>query len=207
MTANPQKRYWTEAEYLEFEDTADTRHEFIGGEIRAMVGATRRHNLIAANITRLLGNQLLDRPCENYQGDMAVQLQRGRAYYYPDHVAVCDEPQFHEDKELRLINPTVIFEVLSPSTYHIDRGEKLWNYQTISSLQHYVIVAQDRLFVEMYSRGTGAEWRYLALSGQESVVDLSAVGCQLMLGDIYAKVNFEESDNETDRTDEESAGG
>jgi Uma2 family endonuclease len=194
MTANPQKSYWTEAEYLAFEDASDTKYEYFAGEIRAMVGATRNHNLIATNITRLLGNQLLDRPCENYQGDMAVQIQRQRAYYYPDHVVVCDAPQFAEEGELRLTNPTVIFEVLSPSTSAFDRGEKLWNYQTIPSLQHYVIVAQERAFVEMYSRGTGAEWLYLAINEMESVIDLSAIDCQLKLAEVYAKVNFETED-------------
>ena len=191
MSANPKREHWTVAEYLALEQQSDHKHEFIDGEVRAMVGASRTHNVIASSITGLLYTQLAKRPCEHYQGDMRVRLHAEKGYVYPDVTVVCDAPHFVEGQFDTLTNPTVIFEVLSPSTATYDRGEKSVYYRAIPTVQHYVLVGQDAPQVEVYTRRSQTEWLYQEITGLASVILLPAIDCTLALTDIYAKVSFD----------------
>ena len=122
------KENWTAGEYLEFERANGVRHEFIDGEIRMMTGGSRRHNLITGNINASLVYQLKGRSCESYASDMRVKIA-ARRYLYPDIVVACDHPEFEDGQFDTLINPTVIIEVLSPSTKDYDRNEKFAMYR------------------------------------------------------------------------------
>jgi Uma2 family endonuclease len=179
----------TPAEYLALERRAREKSEYVNGRIYAMSGASRLHNLIAGNIFGELRNQLRGRPCEVYVNDMRVKVQRTGMYTYPDVVAVCDEPRL-EDAELdTLLNPSVIVEVLSPSTERYDRGEKFAHYRRLESLQEYVLVAQGTPRVEHFRR-EGDHWVLTEISDPGGELGLSSVGCVLKLADIYDRVDF-----------------
>jgi Uma2 family endonuclease len=156
-----------------------------------MAGASRQHNLITFNFGAELGAQLKDRPCEAYSSVMRVLIGPTGLYTYPDVVAVCGEPRFADSELDTLLNPTLIVEVLSPSTEGYDRGLKFAHYRRLESLREYVLVAQDRVSVERYTR-QGEDWVLSALTRPEDVLRLDSVGCAVPHGAIYAKVRFPE---------------
>ncbi|MCW3053628.1 MAG: Uma2 family endonuclease [Chthonomonadales bacterium] len=176
-------------EYLVRERQAEYRHEYVAGKIFAMSGATRRHNLISVNVSSEIRNGLKGRPCEAYAADMRVRLEGARFYTYPDVVAVCGEPHFEDGVLDTLLNPTVIVETLSPTTEGYDRGEKFAYYRQIVSLQDYVLLSQDRIRVEHYTR-QGEFWLYVALERPEDTLHLASIGCRILLAEIYDKVTF-----------------
>lgn len=173
--------------YLAFEREATGKHEYWHGEVFAMAGASRRHNLLVANLVRLLGNALLERPCEVYPSDMRVGRATGEVFTYPDVTVVCGEPTFADEGHDTLLDPLVIVEVLSDSTEAYDRGKKFEHYRGIASVQHYLLVAQDHALVELYTRQADGTWS-LADCRQGDTVGLSAVGCELAVTEIYRKV-------------------
>ena len=189
MSSAAEKLTLTSEQYLVLERKSPVKHEFYDGQMFAMAGASRRHNLIAGNLLGEIHPRLRDRPCEVYMGHMRVCVRPNELYTYPDVVAVCGEPHF-EDAELdTLLNPEVIIEVLSPSTEADDRGKKFAHYRRLSSLREYVLVAQDQVRVERYRR-QGQEWTVTELSRPEDVLRLDAIDCEIALSEIYAKVQF-----------------
>ncbi|MYF97838.1 Uma2 family endonuclease [Candidatus Poribacteria bacterium] len=177
------------AEYLIMEREADFKSEYRNGNVVMMPGASRQHNLISGNIFGQLYVQLLDRTCEVYINDMRVKVSESGLYTYPDVVVVCDEPRFEDGYFDTLLNPTVIAEVLSPSTENYDRNEKFMSYQTLESLQEYILISQDAVHVEQYIR-QDSEWilrEYLSL---DDMFQTASIECQLALRAIYAKVRF-----------------
>ena len=156
-----------------------------------MAGASREHNLIVANLLRDIGNQLEDRPCESYPGDMRVSIEATGLYTYPDVSVVCGEPRFQDSEVDTLLNPTVIIEVLSPTTAAYDRGDKFRHYRRIDSLREFVLISQDRIMVERYTR-RGNDWVLSDLTDPDQVLKLESIGCQIPLGRIYAKIKFPE---------------
>ena len=182
------KTQLTAEEYLAIERKSETKSEYFAGEMFAMVGASRRHNLIAANIIRSLGNQLLERPCNVYPSDMRVKVSATGKYTYPDVSVACDPEQFDDAENDTLLNPVVIIEVLSDSTEAYDRGKKFEQYQQIESLTEYLLVAQEPYRVEQYVRQGGRDWRYSEYHSGDDVLRLNSVGCELSLKDVYAKI-------------------
>jgi len=189
MTSVP-KRYVTPEEYLAQERRAEFRSEYFRGEIFAMSGASREHNLIAGNLNAEARNQLRDRPCEVYQSDMRVKVSSTGLYTYPDVVVVCGEPRFEDAEVDTLLNPTVLFEVLSETTENYDRGKKFEHYRTLPSLQEYVLVAQDKCHVEQFTRQPDNRWLLWETGNLEGVLSLPSIGCELKLADVYAKVTL-----------------
>jgi Uma2 family endonuclease len=187
-TAAITKRY-TPEEYLALERKAKYKSEYSNGFITAMSGASREHNLIAGNIHAVVWIQLADRPCEVYQGDMRVRTSPTGLYTYPDVVAFCGEPQFLDEEVDTLLNPTLIVEVLSPSTREYDRGDKFEQYQTIESLREYVLVSQDEVLVEHFVR-QGQEWVRSEIRDMTETLVLESIGCAVPLRQIYQKVKF-----------------
>ena len=186
--SSQRKTLMTPEEYLAAERKAETKSEYFGGEVFAMVGASKRHNLIAANIIRVLGNQLLERPCNVYPSDMRVKVSVTGKYTYPDVVVACEPELFDDAENDTLLNPVVIIEVLSASTEAYDRGKKFEQYQQIESLTEYILVAQEPYRIEQYVRQSDKEWRYSEYHVAEEVVKISVIGCELALKDAYAKV-------------------
>lgn len=182
------KTRYSSAEYLELERQAETRHEYVDGEIYEMAGASQRHNRISVNMVRLLDNQLLERDCNVYGSDMRVKITATEKYTYPDVVAVCGEEFFEDKNEDTLLNPMLIVEVLSKSTEAYDRGGKFEYYQTIESFQEYVLIAQEPFRVEQFVRKDTSIWTYFEFRKPDDVVKLNSINCELSLKDIYHKI-------------------
>ena len=183
--------YFTPEEYITLERKAEYKSEYFDGHIIAMAGASSKHNLITGDIFYGLYPQLIGHGCEIFTSDMRVRASFGDAYFYPDVVVVCGESEFEDAVFDTLLNPILIVEVLSPSTERRDRGEKFTRYKHLASLQEYVLVSQDMVWVEHHRRH-GTQWvlsRYRAL---EDVLPLPSIGCELPLRDIYARVTVKD---------------
>ncbi|MEN9230547.1 MAG: Uma2 family endonuclease [Thermostichus sp. DG02_5_bins_236] len=178
-------------DYLTQERQAKFKSEYIDGDVVAMTGASRQHNLISLNIAASLHSQLRYRPCEIYMGDMRVAVDQEEFYTYPDIVVACEDPQFLDGELDTLLNPTLLIEVLSPSTASYDRGEKFSRYRQLSSLQEYLIVAQSTPALEHYRKQNEREWILIDITDCEALVELPSIQCQLAMRDIYEKVNFD----------------
>ena len=187
MSSQP-KTYLTPEEYLAIERRNEYRSEYLDGEMVAMTGASREHNLIALNIAGEIHRQLRGRPCETYVSDMRVRIPITRTYTYPDVSVVCGEPLFEDDYIDTLLNPTALVEVLSESTERYDRGRKFGFYRTIESLAEYVLVAQDECRVEQYAKQRDGRWLLTDHRSPEDVVELASIQCTLKLSDVYEKV-------------------
>lgn len=191
MSSQP-KTYLTPEEYLAIERQAEYKSEYLAGEVFAMVGASREHNLITVNISTALAQQLKDRPCEVYSSDMRVGVSAADLYTYPDVVVACNEPKFDDDYFDTLLNPTLIVEVLSPSTASYDRTKKFGYYRKIESLAEYLLVAQDEYKVEQYVKQPDGRWLLSDISSLAGTVELDSIQCMLKLADVYAKVELTE---------------
>ncbi len=193
MSAVP-KPFLTPQDYLACERQAETKSEYLRGEVFAMSGASREHNLIAGNVNRELSQQLRERECEVYQGDMRVRVSPTGLYTYPDVTVVCGEPEFEDAEVDTLLNPKVLVEVLSPSTADYDRGRKFTHYRRLPSLREYVLISQDRPLVEHYVRQGPDEWLLTEQSSLHDTLVLPSLQCQLPLPEIYLKVRFPAED-------------
>ena len=189
VTTEATRTTYTPQEYLERERLAETKSEYRYGQIVAMSGASRRHNLIALNLGRELSLQLRGGSCETYVADMRVKVSPTGLYTYPDVVVACGEIRFEDSHIDTLLNPVVLIEVLSPSTETYDRGEKFGHYRRLDSLLEYVLVSQDQMRVERYAR-QGDAWERTELSGPDDVLTIAAIGCTVRLADVYERVAF-----------------
>lgn len=173
-------------EYLAAERLSETKHEYLAGVVYAMAGTSVDHNRIAVNILRELGNQLRGHPCEAFSSDVKVRIESmgSRFYYYPDVTVDCSNVR---GDSLFAEEPRVVFEVLSPQSERIDRAEKLGNYQTMPSLQAYVLVDQFHRFVTVYRR-TGSLWSNELLE-KTATLELPEIGCRLPLDLIYERTH------------------
>jgi len=195
-----EKRFPTGEEYLAWEREADFKSEYLRGEIYAMSGAGLNHNIIASNLNRSIGNQLDGRPCLVLGSDMRVQVDSADAYFYPDLSGLCGEFEFHDDRQDTYKNPQFVIEILSDSTESYDRGKKFFSYQMLPSLREYVLVSQKMVAVEVY-RKDGDSWIYRLLKGDDAVLELESVGCEVPVGEIYRNVKFPPDDGAPVRSD------
>lgn len=183
----PKRGLLTPAQYLEKEERSPVKHEYVDGEVYAMVGSRRRHNLIAANLVRHAGNASPGhKDCQVFGSDMKVYVEASNCFYYPDLSVCCDRS---DRDELFLTRPCFIVEVLSPSTASIDRREKRAGYCTLESLREYVIVDQNQPRIEIYRREAGG-WQGYLLNQPDDVVESTCLGLRLTLSQIYAGVEF-----------------
>jgi Uma2 family endonuclease len=185
----PQEPFYTPQEYLEIERRATYKSEFIQGHIYAMAGASTAHNRLTSNAHGLLHAQLRGRSCEAMSQDMRVKVSAAGDYTYPDVLVVCD-PQFDDQHQDSLLNPTVIIEVLSSSTAAFDRGDKWVLYRDIASLQDYILVEQSRVSVEHYSRQPDGSWKLRVYEAPEEILTLSSIDCTLRVEEIYERISF-----------------
>ena len=180
----------TEDEYLAFERASETRHEFLDGRVYAMAGASMSHGDIIQNTSSHLFIKLRGGQCRAITNDLRVRVGATGLNTYPDIVVVCGEPRLTDDHLDTLLNPTILFEVLSPSTEAYDRTTKWEHYQLLESLQEYVLIKQNTPRVEHYTRQNDGSWRYVATTGLEAAVTLPSLGCTLTLAEIYENVTF-----------------
>ena len=177
----------TPEEYIASERKAALKSEYLNGEILAMSGASLAHTRITLDIATELNTQLRGKECEVITNDMRVRTGSKGAYFYPDVVAFCGEPQFEDNVFDTLLNPIIVVEVLSPSTEVYDRGEKFAHYQELTSLREYILVSQNRIHVEQY-RLIKTQWVQTEFDEQEHVIPLVSIGCELRIRDIYRRL-------------------
>lgn len=186
-TANP---FVSPEDYLDIERKNEFKSEYFDGEIHAMTGASRRHNVVSANVIASLWSQLRGRPCEVYPADMRVRIPAANVYTYPDVTVVCGEPAFEDADVDTLLNPGLLVEILSKSTANYGRTVKLGYYRTLESLAEYLLIAQDEYRVELYTRRPDGRWLLTDVRGLGGVVELASIGCTLPLGVIYERVEL-----------------
>ncbi|WP_293360705.1 MULTISPECIES: Uma2 family endonuclease [unclassified Microcoleus] len=186
MVALPDRLSMSASEYLAWEPTQEERYEYWDGEVVAMSGGTRNHNRITFNFSKLLDDALVDRPWEIYMADVKVQVEPGRKYFYPDVVVTCDD----RDNDPQLVQfPSLIVEVLSPSTEAVDRGTKFAKYRQFSTLQEYVLVQVEQPGLEMFRRNQQGQWVLSEYNLGDSLT-LESVGVKIAIGDLYRQIQF-----------------
>lgn len=193
------KKCYSVYEYLAIERKAKDRHQYFDGEMVAMAGESWEHAVISGNAARLIGNHLENKPCQAVSKDTKVRsgpsLRHGShaagMFSYPDVLVVCDEPEFFDDESDVVLNPKVIVEVLSPSTEHYDRGEKFLRYRNYNpTLKDYLLVAQDKVLVEHFTRQSNGEWKFKSYEAMSETVVIRSIKCSIKVKDIYARVKF-----------------
>ncbi|NCO36884.1 MAG: Uma2 family endonuclease [Armatimonadetes bacterium] len=189
MSAVPQLKLTAE-EFLAGERVAETKHKYLNGEVYAMAGASREHNVISGNVIRHLGNLLVGKPCEVYPSDMRLQVAETGLFTYPDIMVVCDKPVFVDDEVDTLLNPKLIVEVLSPTTEANDRGWKWAHYRQLRSLAEYILIPQDDYRVEQYSRQADDSWLYREYRGLNDSLRIPLFGCEIPLSDIFYRIEL-----------------
>ena len=182
---------FTVADYLDYERNAPERHEFLDGNVYAMAGESPRHSTICFNLYAITGNQLRGKRCRGYSPNMKVATNEKGLYSYPDLTIVCSQPKYHDKKGDVLINPTVIFEVPSPSTESYDRGEKFLRYVNgIKSLTDYILISQNNPTIEHFQKQSNGEWEKTEIEGMESVLKIASIECEISLTELYDLVEF-----------------
>ncbi len=198
MTLQSIKR-WTAAEYLAFERHHPEKHMFVDGNVILQAGSSRAHAIISANVLSNLHQQLHARSCTVYGSDMRIAIPKAKRYVYAEVTVACQTSQFEDDQEDILTNPTLIVEVLSPSTERDDRGKKFLAYQTINSFQEYLVIAQDSIFIEHFVRHTDKLWLFEAITDLTSEVRLGSIDCTLSIASIYEKIRFDSLPDDPDQ--------
>jgi Uma2 family endonuclease len=184
------KKRFTIEEYFEHEARADYKSEYYGGELFAMAGASVAHNDIVTNLIGELREALRGTACRVMPSDMLIKCPTD-LYTYADALMVCGEREVLKHRGLdTLLNPSVVFEVLSESTESYDRGKKFEHYQSIPTLQEYVLVSQDRPHVDHFVREKDGSWRLRMIDGMEGVLRLAAIECELRFAAIFDRVEF-----------------
>ncbi len=206
LAPTPQPYLFTVEEYLAFERASEERHEYLDGVIyamagsaspQAMAGESEDHGTICTNLGGVLFAQLRGTPCRAFSKDTKVRCgpyrphTREGLYAYPDLVVVCGPSQYHDQARDVLLNPTVIVEVLSPSTETFDRGDKLHRYRRwLPTLTDYVLVAQDRPVIDHYHRTATGRWEVETLEGKGAHLHLDSINCTVPLVDVYERIVF-----------------
>lgn len=188
--AETQKSY-TPEEYLLREENAETRSEYVAGVIIAMAGSTVDHQQITHNLAISLDSNIRRNGCRVFPTEMKVRVESINRFYYPDITVICEKPEFYKERKDTITNPKLLIEVLSDKTEAMDRGEKFFAYQTLESLQQYVLVSQDKFLVETFTKQTDGSWRYLATIGLESKIYMQSLETELSMKEIYDLVEIE----------------
>ncbi len=190
MSALPES-FLSEQEYLTGERIATIKHEYINGRVYAQAGASRNHNVLVSNTIIALGNLLKKRSCTVFPSDLRVAIPKKRTYVYPDITVVCGHERFTDLHNDTLLNPTIIIEVLSPSTEAYDRGAKFERYRHIASLQEYILIAQNRIHIEQFVRQADNQWTLTLYNHTDEVLVLSSIQGQVLIRDLYTKIELD----------------
>ena len=188
--------YLTRDRYLELDSRAERPSEFIDGEMFPIEAASPRHAIISYNLVRTIGQRLLrNERCQGMNSSIRVHIPGGRDTY-PDFVVACGKQEYRDGKYETLLNPTVLFEVLSPATMNYDLGLKSELYCTIPSLAEYITIEQSRPKVRRILRLPSNKWLIEQFSGLDAVVPLEAIDCQLPLSELYERIEFDPAPEE-----------
>ena len=176
--------HYTYDDYRRFEETTDAKHEYLHGQILAMAGGTPEHAALATAVIGLLERQLAGRPCYPFSSDLRVRVRATGLATYPDVTVICGALERDPDDPNAAVNPTVLVEVLSPSTEEYDRGEVSAHYRKIPSLREYLLVSHRERRIERWSRQRTDDWELQSAAAGE-VLHIAALGIDLEIDAIY----------------------
>ncbi len=193
MVAQSRSASLTSETYLDQEQKNEFKTEYHDGFLVNMSGASQNHSRISSSIAGLLYSKLAGSKCEGFVGEMRVRSEQSNCYFYPDYTVVCGAPEFERVRGVdSLLNPTIVFEVLSNSTEAYDRGYKWLTYKHIESLQAYVLVHQNEPIIELFTRMDSPEtWLYSEIVGVDAMLPLQVANCELALRLIFENVDFD----------------
>jgi Uma2 family endonuclease len=181
----PKYNYISPDEYLEMERASDQKHEYYDGLVVAMSGASMEHNQIAMNLYSKIASFLDDKNCRIYPSDLRVSTPGRDTYIYPDASIVCGKPELEDNRADTLINPAVVFEILSRSTKKNDVGYKLIWYQHIPSLQEYIMIDSTKRFVQTVRKQADGAWRFEDIFNASAEFTIQTINFSIALDDIY----------------------
>lgn len=193
MQTYQEQRHYSPEEYLQLEETAEYKSEYIDGLIIPMVGGTTNHNRIALNVSTELNFAFKQQDYEVFMGDVRLWIPQQRIYTYPDVMVIAGEPIYWDNRTDTITNPIVIIEVLSESTAGYDREGKFQAYRTISSFAEYVLIDQTRIYIEQYSKTAKKRWSLCEYDEEDESITLTSIPFQISLADVYNKVKFTET--------------
>lgn len=179
------KKHFTIEEYLEFEETSTEKHEYYKGEIFAMSGAKLAHNIISSNLSGILSNTLKGKNCRPFGSDMRLHIKQNTLFTYPDISIVCGEVKTLNNDEFNLLNPTIIIEILSPSTKTYDRGDKFKLYRDITTLKEYILIDSTAVGVECFRINNKGKWELEEYKTAENEVQMPTIKISISLLEIY----------------------
>lgn len=178
-------------DFLDWERKQEYKHEYAGGQVFAMAGASINHNKICSNIIGRVWNHLQDKECSVYPSDLRIAVKSKNSFFYPDATIICGEPEFDDDKIKDTVkNPSVIFEILSPATEDYDIGKKLFFYMQIESLQQYIIIDSRNVHLRITTKTDDGTWKIAELMGKEDLISIESIGVDIPLSDIYSGIKF-----------------
>jgi Uma2 family endonuclease len=181
----------TPEQYLEMERKAEFKSEYFDGEMFAMSGGLLPHALVSAALVIAIGVALRGRNCRVAGSDLRIGVSKSGPFFYPDATVYCGEPQLADDFKDTLLNPTLVIEVLSPSSEAYDRGKKFAAYRKIDSLREYVLVSQNEALIESYVRQpdtSSPKWTLTEFSGKDAVCSLKSIAVEIALAEIYRDI-------------------
>lgn len=179
------KRTFTPEEYLAREEYSEIRHEYINGEIFDMAGGTANHNLIVGNTQYALRTGLRKKPCKVFAEGLRLRIEKSNIITYPDVMVICGKIEFDRGRQDLVLNPIVLFEVMSKSTRHYDRTDKFAAYRQILSLQEYVMIEQERVYVECFRKTKSRLWALDAYQDLAGQLKLESLGIELAIAELY----------------------
>ncbi|HEX9960159.1 MAG TPA: Uma2 family endonuclease [Pyrinomonadaceae bacterium] len=186
-----EKRKYSLEEYAELEKTSEERLEYFDGNVWSMAGASRKHERLVVNVINALSNSLRGRGCVVYSSNLRIKVPAYPPYRYPDVTALCGEEVFEDFYGLDvLINPSLIVEILSPSTKSFDIGDKFTYYKSIESFTEYLLIDQDKPHVVLYTKQSADAWLHREFNALQDKIFLSSLDCELAAAEIYENVEF-----------------
>jgi Uma2 family endonuclease len=180
----------TPEEYLALERKAETKSEYLDGEMFPMPGVTLAHSTIVWNIGLELRRQLKGRPLQVHGPELRVKVPSTGLYTYPDVFVFRDRPVLEDSYHDTVLNPEVVFEVLSDSTESYDRGKKFMHYRGLDSLREYFLVAQNECRIERFAKQEDGNWLFSEVTSRDGSIEVSSVACRLSVSQIYEKIEF-----------------
>ncbi|MBD2142306.1 Uma2 family endonuclease [Anabaena sp. FACHB-1250] len=190
MTLAQETPYYSPQEYLELEVNSEIRHEYINGLIIHKTGGTPNHNQLALNFSGTLNYLLKRQPYQVFVTDQRLWIPSRKIHTYPDIMVVKTPLEYQEGRTDTLVNPVMIAEVLSKSTKGYDRDEKFAAYRTITTLQEYILIDQYTMHIEQYCKTDNNQWIFSEFTDGNINLNLASISCQMILSDIYDKVDF-----------------
>lgn len=191
MSAVTATKYITEDEYLVAEEVALEKHEYYKGEVFAMAGASFAHEDVTGNFYRTVGNFLEDKSCRIFLSNVRIQIEEYSLFTYPDLSIFCEKINFYKDRNDTATNPTVLIEVLSPSTQNYDRGDKFSLYRDLPSLKEYILISSTQVLVEHYLKQADNKWQLTVYKSKNNKITIQSINFTIEIEKLYRNVNFE----------------